>query len=234
MTLKSVAAADRQNVKVLKQPEYGAYRGGDLPGGVLAFEQLAAALSGHPDAASMKNVAFIGPAEGVGVSTVSSNLASTMAASGQNVLLVTVIAPEGAGSVLPPVAGAAEMLSFVKQMPGGFFQLQVPASRLPQGGQPNDGACRALMQDLAGKYGYVIWDLPTVMKAPQSRLICQLADGVVLVIHAGKTRWHSARHTLDILKFNGTRVLGVVLNRKKVYIPEWLYRFLFRYSSKLP
>ena len=51
-------------------------------------------------------------------------------------------------------------------------------------------------------------------------------DGVVIVIEAGKTREQVAVRAKKELEEAGGKVLGVVLNKRKFYIPEWIYKRL--------
>jgi protein-tyrosine kinase len=49
---------------------------------------------------------------------------------------------------------------------------------------------------------------------------------VVLVVQSGKTKREVVQRSLDMIaQFDGD-VLGVVLNRKKYYIPDFIYRRL--------
>ncbi len=48
--------------------------------------------------------------------------------------------------------------------------------------------------------------------------------GVVLVVEAEKTKWPVAAAVRDKIIQHGGNVLGIVFNRRKYYIPGWLYR----------
>lgn len=196
----------------------------------IAFEQLAASVSAHPQATALRSLAVIGAAGGVGATTVAMNLARTMTAGNKTVLLISLkkSPPGGSG---PAITKASGILSLAGQMEGNFYYAEVPASHFLQIVPGSDAALARMTQDLAEKYDVVIWDLMPIDAAPNSAAICKHTEGVVLVLHAGKTRWHSAKHTINALKFSGANILGVVLNKKKVYIPRWIYRLLFRYAS---
>ena len=58
------------------------------------------------------------------------------------------------------------------------------------------------------------------------RVLCTKVDGVVLVIEAGKTREQVAVRAKKELEEAGGKVLGVVLNKRKYHIPEWIYKRL--------
>jgi capsular exopolysaccharide synthesis family protein len=76
------------------------------------------------------------------------------------------------------------------------------------------------------RFDYIILDAPPVNFFPESRLLCEKADGVVLVVESGKTRRHTALRAKKQLEESGANILGVVLNRRKFYIPDWIYKRL--------
>lgn len=76
------------------------------------------------------------------------------------------------------------------------------------------------------KFDYVIFDAPPVNSYAESRVIAAKVDGVVLVIGSGETRRQVAIKAKQELEEAGAKVLGVILNRRKHYIPEWLYQRL--------
>ena len=48
-------------------------------------------------------------------------------------------------------------------------------------------------------------------------------DGVVLVLEAEKTRWQVADKARESIENHGGKVLGVVLNKRRYYIPDFIY-----------
>jgi len=53
-----------------------------------------------------------------------------------------------------------------------------------------------------------------------------IADGVILVIEAERTRWPVAMNTKEEFERSGAKVIGAFLNKRKFYIPARVYRFL--------
>jgi capsular exopolysaccharide synthesis family protein len=83
-----------------------------------------------------------------------------------------------------------------------------------------------LLREASEHYDTVIIDAPPVISCPETPQMASFVDGVVLVVQAGKTKREVAQRAIDsIAKFEGN-LLGVVLNRKKYYIPEFLYKRL--------
>ncbi len=82
------------------------------------------------------------------------------------------------------------------------------------------------LKGLLEKMDYILLDTPPATVYPDARLIGSRADGIILVVHSGKTRKQVARRAKEVLERSGGKLLGVILNRRKYYIPEWIYRRL--------
>ena len=62
------------------------------------------------------------------------------------------------------------------------------------------------------EYDLVLIDAPPMMQLADARILGRLADGVILVIHAGQTTRESAAFSCRRFIEDGTRVLGTILN----------------------
>ena len=76
------------------------------------------------------------------------------------------------------------------------------------------------------KFDYVILDAPPVSGYAETKVMGKKMDGVILVIESGKTRKQVATRAKQDLEDAGAKVLGVILNRRKHHIPEWIYQRL--------
>jgi Mrp family chromosome partitioning ATPase len=81
----------------------------------------------------------------------------------------------------------------------------------------------ALMRE---QFDFTLLDAPPLTLDPESASLARWTDGVILVIHAGKTRWEVIEQAKSKLQLAGAKLLGVVLNRRKFPIPHWLYKYL--------
>jgi Mrp family chromosome partitioning ATPase len=54
--------------------------------------------------------------------------------------------------------------------------------------------------------------------------MCAYVDGVVMVVQAGKTKREVVQRSMDAIARYEGNILGVILNRKKYYIPGFLYK----------
>jgi len=83
-----------------------------------------------------------------------------------------------------------------------------------------------LLQSALQRYHTVLIDAPPIVGSPETPPMTGFADGVVLVVHCGKTKREIVQRSMNMIGQFDARVLGVVLNRKKYYIPDFIYRRL--------
>ena len=90
----------------------------------------------------------------------------------------------------------------------------------------------ALLQSLQAEYRYVVFDTPPMqcdMNQCDMNSSVRLAghlDGVILVLKTETVRREVAQRVKERLINANANVIGVVLNRAKHYIPDWLYKRL--------
>jgi len=82
------------------------------------------------------------------------------------------------------------------------------------------------MANLRQRFDYVFIDSPPVTQSSLGLLISAKVDGVVLVLEAEKTRWPVVDSVKDKIIKSGGNLLGIVLNKKKHYIPNSIYKRL--------
>ncbi len=79
-------------------------------------------------------------------------------------------------------------------------------------------------EPLRERFDLIIVDSPPATMFPDGPGIVSMVDGVVLVVEAEKTRWPVALSVKEKIERSGGKILGVVFNKRKYYIPSWLYR----------
>ena len=82
---------------------------------------------------------------------------------------------------------------------------------------------KTLIGKLKDECNYLVFDSPPVSTYPDSTILASQMDGVVLVVHAEKTRWEVAQRVKEQLEMANTNILGVLLNKKKYVIPKFIY-----------
>ena len=84
----------------------------------------------------------------------------------------------------------------------------------------------AYWQALSEKAELIILDTPPVLASPLSQALAPTVDGVILVVEADRTRTARALEAKHALQGGGANILGVVLNKRRNYVPKALDRRL--------
>ncbi|MBD3349136.1 MAG: polysaccharide biosynthesis tyrosine autokinase [Candidatus Eisenbacteria bacterium] len=80
-----------------------------------------------------------------------------------------------------------------------------------------------LIARLKKDFRFVILDAPPILSFREAVQYGSVADGVVTIVRAGHTRRQLHAHALDLLEEARANVLGTVLNRRRFYIPKFVY-----------
>jgi Mrp family chromosome partitioning ATPase len=83
---------------------------------------------------------------------------------------------------------------------------------------------RQLLDSVEPGFDWIIMDGPPVLESPDSASLATAADGVVMVVQAGRTKRPVLSRSVELLRKAGARVLGTVLNRRRLEIPGFIYR----------
>jgi non-specific protein-tyrosine kinase len=89
---------------------------------------------------------------------------------------------------------------------------------------PPMAALRDLLETSGAGYDWVILDGPPLLESPEAATLAALVQGAVLVVRAGRTKRPVLVRALDLLRRAGATVLGTVLNRRRLEIPDFIYR----------
>lgn len=104
----------------------------------------------------------------------------------------------------------------------------LPAGKIPSNPAEIMGSSkmRNLVAALRGKFDFVIFDTPPVIPVTDAGLLGAQADGVIMVVKAGKTQKGIVSHSEGILKQAQAKLLGYILTNIQYHIPGYLYRYL--------
>jgi Mrp family chromosome partitioning ATPase len=83
-----------------------------------------------------------------------------------------------------------------------------------------------LYQQLRSQFELIVVDCPAMESGQYSTLLPEETDGIFLVIRAESTRPAVVTHAKALVEQAGGHFLGAVLNARRNYIPEFLYRLL--------
>jgi succinoglycan biosynthesis transport protein ExoP len=76
---------------------------------------------------------------------------------------------------------------------------------------------RELLLSLRNRYDHIVIDSPPLLKVTDPVILSTLVDGVILVVHGGKSTREVVRRTRHELAIAGAKVFGVVLNNVDVH-----------------
>lgn len=104
-----------------------------------------------------------------------------------------------------------------------LFLLTTGSARCDPLSLMKSGKFSELMEIVKENYFYIIMDLPPFQYYPESLLLASKVDGVILVVQADKTRREIVMDTKEKLESAHANILGIIMNRKKHYIPGLIY-----------
>lgn len=77
------------------------------------------------------------------------------------------------------------------------------------------------------QYDTVLLDCSTITLSPALLSFLSAADAIILVIAAGSTRKPIIANTIDTIQRHGGNLIGTILNKRKLYIPQCIYKRFF-------
>jgi Mrp family chromosome partitioning ATPase len=184
------------------------------------YQQIGVLLPG-----ASRLVQFIGSKQGEGTSTIVGAFARVAARHfGQRVLLLEMEprassgrsggsgADATPGAVVPSRVGQTSL--YVASLPREI----VAASRWLD----HTPATMGLWKQLRESFDLIVVDAQPVVLSPESLTIAGQVDGVVLVLEAENTSTRLAALTKDRVERSGGRMLGMVFNKRRQHVPDFL------------
>ncbi len=175
---------------------------------------------------------------GEGVSSVVRGVAQAAASVAGARVLVCDATPDLANfrqfRVAPPsptlndcVAGRAGLDEALKEVPSrGLALCALSKPEAVNRLAVSTAAVDAALADLRERYDLVIIDTPPANRSVLGPALARKVDGVVVVVEAERTRAPIVAAALHAIKVNSGRVIGVVLNKRRMHIPGFIYRWL--------
>lgn len=190
------------------------------------FHRISSALTYVSVSSTVRVLLVTASSSGEGKSTVSANLAMTLAGLRHSVLLIDADLRRPRIHLHAGIDGSVGLTSvLLDQVPleiathpvSGTTLDVLPAGAIPP--NPAEMLTSARMEELIAtasqKYDYVIVDTPPALSVADANLLAPIVDGVLLVVDATKTRRAALAETKRSLELGGARILGTVLNRAR-------------------
>ncbi len=93
---------------------------------------------------------------------------------------------------------------------------------------------REILERLRERYDNVIVDTPPIGAVTDAAVLATMVDGVILVVHAGKTRRQIVARGVEQLRYVNAKIVGVILNNLRLarsrYYPGY-YHYYYYYAS---
>ena len=132
--------------------------------------------------------------------------------------------PEGLSSILSSDITEAEMLKLVKTDEATGLNVLTSGPIPPNPAELlGSDQMRRLMAALQARYTYVVVDSPPISSFTDGVLIATMVDGVLLVVHGGKSSRHIVRRSKQLLNDVGSKVFGVVLNNVNLQSHDYYF-----------
>lgn len=180
---------------------------------------------------------------GEGKTTISANLAISLAQLGQRVLLIDcdlrrpsvhrAFQIQGSLGVVSYLAGQQEWRAAVEKtsLPGLDVLVCGPVPPNPAELLSSD-RMQKLILDALEDYKFVLVDSPPLLNVSDSRILATLVEGVVLVVKGGETPRELARRAQAYVADVGARVIGAVLNNIDLHREEYSYYRSYSYDAR--
>jgi polysaccharide biosynthesis transport protein len=142
---------------------------------------------------------------------------------------------EGLSTILSSDLNDAEILDIIQQEEASKLYL-LPSGPVPPNPAELIGSeqMASLLKTLQGKFTHVVVDSPPIASFTDGVLIASMVDGVILVVHSGKSSRQIIRRSKQLLQDVGAKIFGVVLNNVNLrnqdsyYYQSYYHRSYYR------
>ena len=139
---------------------------------------------------------------------------------------------------LEPRPGLSEVLGGEMRLEDAIVRLEPSGLHLLPGGRPRDDVAELLsgpsysriLSEVRRMFDYIIIDAPPLGIFTDANVLMSRADGGLLVVRAGKTRYSTVDKLLD--QMPKEHLLGIVLNRTEEQPDSTSYYYQHRYYNR--
>ena len=203
------------------------------------YQKLRRRLAPNAKQPNIKVVMVAATTHGEGATTTSAILAATLARSGHSRILLIdanlrTPALDGVFDDAQHPKGLSDVVAADVPVDSVIYQTNFPNLFLLPVGKPHaspsylfDGdPITGLLNNLREKFDFIILDGAPLDGYSESFFLASKVDGVILVVESERTQKRTIRKIKKELEWGPINLLGVVLNKKRNYIPKFLEPFL--------
>lgn len=181
---------------------------------------------------------FTSSGPGEGKSTTIANMAVVLAQAGKKILLVDTDLRK---PTLHYFFRVPNSLGLTNLLAGGFHLKEVIRETsveglhlLPSGPIPPNPAellgsekMKQAVEEMKSAYDLILFDTPPVIAVTDAQILASELDGVILVVHSGKTNREMAVKAKGLLETVHANLLGVILNHNKMERKKDYYYYYY-------
>lgn len=130
----------------------------------------------------------------------------------------------GLSTILSSQKSEAEMLSMIHQDSESGLHLLTSGPIPPNPAELiSSEQMRRLLATVSSVFTHVVIDSPPITSFTDGVLLSTMVDGVLLVVHSGKSSRNVVRRSRQLLSEVGAKIFGVVLNRVDAHSHDYYY-----------
>ncbi len=173
---------------------------------------------------------LIGASGGEGVSSLALDIAAIAASREARKVLLLDVEPANGQSVIGALTASGHAATPVSEARRTYrideSDLYVTAPLGPGGERVSEDRWPKAIENARKTYDLVLINAPPLARSSAGIELAALADMTLLVVEAEHTRAPVARRLIERVQAAGGQVLGVILNKRRFYIPRFIYSWL--------